>query len=293
MKRDLIEYIARQVHTYWKNGKVGFFMDMDNNYLLRFRETDETAKHYLIGDSHTEELRALPILACGFVGWLIKHWGNDVQATNEEYLLIRLKMYSDEHRNDDDADLRNLEEEFYSTYKAKEEQWVKQSEAIFEYLPDGDIQRIKGKIARFFRYLDSKIATKRNYEFNPLYFTRSFTTDEQKKLFDGLVNGGFLPKETICSHFYYVFGGTPIPDNEKPFKPLIWQKSVGLLAYCIENLFADTDGANLWEITVNTFLWKGTPPNKDTMKNTVSKYKHDFQHRPKGYREIDDIIEHI
>jgi hypothetical protein len=122
------------------------------------------------------------------------------------------------------------------------------------------------------------------------HFTRQFTPDEQKKLYEGLKNGCFLPQETICSHFYHVFGGTAIPDNETPFKPLVWQKSVGLLAYCIDNLFSDTDGTNLWETTINCFLWKGNKPNKDTMKNTVSKYKQDYKEKPKGYEEIDTII---
>ena len=58
-------------------------------------------------------------------------------------------------------------------------------------------------------------------------FTRVFSEIEQKKLFDGLINGSFLPKETIYNHFCYVFGGTAIPENEKSFNPLVWQKSVG------------------------------------------------------------------
>jgi hypothetical protein len=127
----------------------------------------------------------------------------------------------------------------------------------------------------------------------PAHFTRFFTTGEQRKLFDGLVNGGFLPQKTIYSHFCYVFGAIPIPDNEKPFEPLIWQKSIGLLAYCIDNLFADTDGKNHWEITTKYFLWKNNPPNKDTMKNTVTKYKNEYSKKPKGHERIDDIIKNL
>jgi hypothetical protein len=74
------------------------------------------------------------------------------------------------------------------------------------------------------------------------------------------------------------------------FKPLIWQKTVGLLAYCIDNLFADTDGKNLWEATANCFLWQGSPPNKNTMKNTVSKYRHEYKDKPKGYEQLDTIM---
>jgi hypothetical protein len=121
------------------------------------------------------------------------------------------------------------------------------------------------------------------------HFTRHFTPDEQKKLYDGLIDGRFISKETIYSHFCHVLG-ILIPDNEAPFEPLIWQKSVGLLAYCIDNLFSDTDGKNLWETTANCFLWKGKKPNKDTMKNTVSRYKTDTRQKPKGYETLDAII---
>ncbi|GHV56567.1 hypothetical protein FACS1894182_03370 [Bacteroidia bacterium] len=124
----------------------------------------------------------------------------------------------------------------------------------------------------------------------PTHFNRHFTTDEQKKLFEGLTKGGFLPKDADYRHFCYVFGGTAILNNEKPFEPLIWGKSVGLLAYMIDTLFSDTDGTNLWETTTKCFVWKSKEPNKDSMKNKVSKYKSDYNDKPKGHTEIDKII---
>jgi hypothetical protein len=121
-------------------------------------------------------------------------------------------------------------------------------------------------------------------------FTHVFTETEYEQLFDGLIKDGFLFKDTKPSHFCYVFGGVDIPDDEKPFKPLVWQKSVGLLAYMIDSLFSDTDHTNLWEITVLCFIIKGKAPNKNTMKNTVSKYKNDYKEKPKGYKALDAII---
>ena len=59
----------------------------------------------------------------------------------------------------------------------------------------------------------------------PQPFTCTFISDEQSLLFAGLSNGGFLPQTTIYSHFCHVFGGTAIPDNEKPFEPLQWVKT--------------------------------------------------------------------
>jgi hypothetical protein len=124
------------------------------------------------------------------------------------------------------------------------------------------------------------------------YFARLFTKAERDKLFDSLISGGFLPKETDFSDFCSVFR-TNKTGNEKPSDRLVWQKSVGLLAYCIDTLFGDTNGSNLWEITANIFIWQGKPPNKDTMKNAVSKYKQNYKNKPKGYEEIDVIIKNF
>ncbi|MDR1985324.1 MAG: hypothetical protein LBQ28_10985 [Prevotellaceae bacterium] len=122
------------------------------------------------------------------------------------------------------------------------------------------------------------------------HFTRQFADTEQKHLFEGLINGGFLPQKTNYIHFCYVFGCTAIPDNDKPFKPLVWLQTIGLLAYCIDNLFSDTDKNNLWKITANCFLCHSGIPNKNTMKNTISKIKQDSKNKPKGYEKIDTIV---
>jgi hypothetical protein len=62
---------------------------------------------------------------------------------------------------------------------------------------------------------------------NPSHFARSFSETEQKKLYEGLTNGGFLPKGTNYSHFCHVFGGMAIPDSEMP--SLQWNKNKQLL----------------------------------------------------------------
>ncbi|MDR1809722.1 MAG: hypothetical protein LBR34_04875 [Prevotella sp.] len=123
-----------------------------------------------------------------------------------------------------------------------------------------------------------------------LHFTRKFITDEAKRLYNGLTNGNYLPQNTVYSHFLYVFGVTAISDKEKPLKPLVWQPSVGLLAYMIDTLFSDTDNKNHWEITVRCFQWHDKEPNKNTMKNTVSNYKQGYKEMPKGHENLDTIL---
>ena len=54
--------------------------------------------------------------------------------------------------------------------------------------------------------------------------TREFTCTEQEILFKELKDGGFIAKNTNYSHFCAVFGNTPIPEKDQPFKPLEWIK---------------------------------------------------------------------
>ena len=139
------------------------------------------------------------------------------------------------------------------------------------------------------RIIDGKRKTKKALQ-PALHFTRSFTETEKRNLFNGLKSRGFIPMDTNFNHFTYVFCGVEMPNNEKPFEPIIWQRKIGFLAYCIYNLFSDTDAVNIWEITTKCFLWKGKHPNKDTLKNTVCKYKNGWKKKPKGYEELYTII---
>jgi len=168
---------------------------------------------------------------------------------------------------------------FYFLYFDKNEN----SRPIDDFLATNEIYKHIACITEPKRENDNTVSNK------PKHFNRSFNIAELKKLFDGLTGGGYLPKETNYSHFCYVFYGTAVPDNEKLFMPLVWQKTVGLLAYLIENLFSETDN-EFWEITAKCFLWKGSAPNINTMKNTVSKYKNNNSNKPKGHKEIDDVI---
>jgi hypothetical protein len=118
----------------------------------------------------------------------------------------------------------------------------------------------------------------------PPRFTRSFTPAEQKKLYEGLKNGGFLPQETICSHFYHVFGGTAIPDNEKPFKPLQWVGTIKELSYFITKHFPKQK--NQWETAVNCFLIDNKPINKKSLSTAIDKY----DNPPESSTAIDSLL---
>lgn len=89
-------------------------------------------------------------------------------------------------------------------------------------------------------------------------FARSFTDAERQKLFDGLINGGFIPTDTNRNHFAFVFGGVPIPDNEKPFQPLKWMKNKQLLRELLteERIKECLTNAGVERITPDLFIDK-------------------------------------
>jgi len=151
-KRDLIQYISKETLTNkWVNNKVGFFHDFDNDCRYRFIEDTDG----WMGRDYTEGDRSLPVIATGYVGFLIKHWGNDIQKINEAYYDMRLKQYRNLNKNEPDSDSRNIDNEFCLNYKTWENEWIEQSVAIFEFLTYDEKELIKAYIKRYFRYVDS------------------------------------------------------------------------------------------------------------------------------------------
>jgi hypothetical protein len=150
-EKKLINFIkSGTLSNSWVNGKAGLFRDFDNNCLYRFCETDEECSHRL---QREQEQRNSPVLACGFVAWLIKHWGTDTQTIYSGYLQEKIDQYKNEHKNDADVFKRDLEREFYDQYRAKEEQWVKQSEGIFDFISEPEANRIKEYVKYYFEYV--------------------------------------------------------------------------------------------------------------------------------------------
>jgi hypothetical protein len=190
---------------------------------------------------------------------------------------------------------------------------VKSQEAIIFYMLDKgllDIDNYKEEIEIFKigfpedkviifseralnKYLKSKIASPPSEQApppkttKPLHFTRSFTPVELKQVYKGLATGVYFPKSTNKKAFKYIFSGKGKPEN---FIPLEWQPdSIALLAYMIENLFADTDNTRKWKITEHCFRVKGEKPNINTLKKAISDIKQ-YKDKPKGHDAIDSIL---
>jgi hypothetical protein len=263
-KRDLIGYISNgTVTNTWENGKAGQFDDLDGDCLYRFRETDQELKVYLIGEwSERDKLYALPVLACGFVGWLIKNWGKPPVSIFESYLTIRLNEYKKKHEKDADAWKRNLETEFYSTYdRASEERWVKQSEAIFEYITVEEQEQIKAYAQNYFEYVDSKMPA-----------TVTTATPQQITILDNILQAlqqaGFIENAAA--------------------RPLKWLKSKTLLAYFVEVAndklkLKDSGGRRQIKPFETLFDVSG-------LQSCINDYKNKTGQLPQGSTDIDKIF---
>ena len=77
--------------------------------------------------------------------------------------------------------------------------------------------------------------TKEKSQIPPPQLTKKIKIDVQDYLFIKLKEKGFIPNNTNYYHFCFVFGCTPIPANEQPFKPIKWIKSkqtLRMLLFC-------------------------------------------------------------
>jgi hypothetical protein len=171
-EKPLIDFIqSGMISNRWANGKAGEFKDRDDNCQYSFYEYEDFDDNCLyrfykfdeaIRSLHRKpEQKNFPVLTCGFVGWLIKHWGTDTQTIYSGYLRTTLYQYETEHKTDADVLRRDLEREFYDQYRAKEEQWVKQSEGIFDFISDWEVNLINDYVQNYFEYV-SKFETKTN-----------------------------------------------------------------------------------------------------------------------------------
>jgi len=145
---------------YWGNGKCGAFKDIDNSCMYRFVEYDiNKGEISFLNKCHD---RNLPVFATGYIGYLIKHWGEDVEKINECYFNYRLNEYVELNNPELDSWKRNLRKEFFAKYKKWENGWVKQSESILEFLSDRESEIIKAYTYRYFRYVNLFIKENKN-----------------------------------------------------------------------------------------------------------------------------------
>ena len=105
-------------------------------------------------------------------------------------------------------------------------------------------------------------------------------------LYERLIEGGYIKKETEKKLFVWLFGGDIEP---QPFTPIKWEKNKTLLVYLIDNL--------CYEEAVNFEFWKNAQMIFEEKHMAQTKYNYSqtkkTDAKPSGYNEIDSIISNI
>lgn len=116
-----------------------------------------------------------------------------------------------------------------------------------------------------------------------------YSKDEEEKAirqFNGLVDGGYFPSETLLDDWLYIYGVQGKSPNKKPLE---WQKTQIELGYLVRCIWQNSD-TRQWAICEQVFTIKGKKPNIKTIKSDLSKIDNDDKNRPKTFDKLDDIL---
>ena len=153
-----------------------------------------------------------------------------------------------------------------------------------------DIREAKDNLIRLIKEIKEKAATEpqpSNGNCPRLRTKRPGLNKEQLgDLYERLIEGGYIKKETEKKLFVWLFGGDIEP---QPFTPIKWEKNKTLLVYLIDNLcYEEAVSSYLWENPQRIFEVKHMAQTKQNYlgnKKTGGK--------PVGYEGIDSIIDII
>ena len=109
----------------------------------------------------------------------------DIREQFANYTQIRFEQFRQEHRDDPKTWDWDWEYEFYvNTIIPHEIAFNKESEALFDYISDSDIELVRGVMNSYIKYL-KKIRTEKGYQVNPeLLVLRAIDSGDETKYED-------------------------------------------------------------------------------------------------------------
>lgn len=115
-------------------------------------------------------------------------------------------------------------------------------------------------------------------------FKTTFSDQQLSKLYDLLIENNFICSSVNKDNFIWLFGGTK---NDQTNTSIKWLKQRNLCSYLLDCLFGEK-GDNYWHIGESVFGITGLRQLKNNyLGNKIGDGK------PKGYSEIDTIIQNI
>jgi hypothetical protein len=153
-----------------------------------------------------------------------------------------------------------------------------------------DIREAKDNLIRLIKEIKEKAATEpqpSNGNCPRLRTKRPGLNKEQLgDLYERLIEGGYIKKETEKKLFVWLFGGDIEP---QPFTPIKWEKNKTLLVYLIDCICYDpTVSFNYWKNAEMIFEVKHMAQTKQNYLETKNTHG-----KPRGHNEIDSIISNI
>lgn len=199
MAESVIDKISanniRYYYEGWRNGKHGSICQ--SNGIYRFVEMTR-GKTGMLDDVNRKE-EDNPIVAKGIVAyWLqfnsrmdtvIKRLTKynceipkDIREQFANYTQMRFEQFRQEHRDDPNTWDWDWNREFYANVIIPQEMgFNKQSEALFDYISDSDIELVRGVMNSYIKYL-KKIRTEKRYQVNPeLLVLRAIDSGDETK----------------------------------------------------------------------------------------------------------------
>lgn len=163
MTESLLDHISRahndtMITDKWINGALGEIVDIksDGNYRFVDYATYEDGKLKKVHLSEDDEMTC-PVVATGFVGYWLHNRNKAVRTVFEGYFNTMMTAYEREHECDDDAWDHDYRKEFATRkHLPAERKLMKLSEAIFPYLTEADVKRIKGLSNNYLKFARKK-----------------------------------------------------------------------------------------------------------------------------------------
>lgn len=243
MKESVLGKISanniRYYYEGWRNGKKGAVAQLQRG-VYRFIEMTHI-EHGIVDDVH-ECMEDNPVVAVGIVAYwlsfssrldpvlkkLTRYTAIPATMRNlfNDYTNERFKEFRELHRDDPYSWNWDWDYEFYVHYIIPNEiRLNKQSEALFDYLPDNDIQNVRSVMSNYIDYLKT-IRNEKGYQVNPKllvlraieHMDESMLEDledfEISTILDDLENKGYIQVAWIEGH---VSEGERILDKGKVY----------------------------------------------------------------------------
>lgn len=274
----------------WKNGKTGILSKDKGYFRLRFIEMNNSMDKYI--HSHEERLTKCPIIATGFLAYLIETLQTDNNISSidiyEKYFNYQYQSYLNKVKILPNYDENEAKIAFIKTYIKDEKNHIEKSKTLYDYLSDDKANLIKKYIENYFRYLEQA----HGYKPNPkLHFNFKYKEGDNELLYRGLIKEGYIGSENTEDDLLFCLSGKLNKQSIDDIRPIDWKRSVALLGYFIDSLFLSYP--KKWKITAECFTIDGVKPKENSLKNAISKVNKEWAKDPIGKKTLDNIARHL